>query len=135
MAAKKRSSGKTTKTKTKAKQETRGGTWKHVRPEEILAYRKDNGISRAKLASTLGVSATSVQNWEGGRVAALPTQRRLRSLIDGEEIPPALGAGPEKDCVVTVTGQIVAAYLTHQEPLDGPELSDLIRRVKRALIE
>jgi DNA-binding transcriptional regulator YiaG len=130
MAAKKRSSEKTA-----TKKETRGGTWKHVRPEEILTYRKDNGISRAKLASTLGVSATSVQNWEGGRVAALPTQRRLRLLIDGEEIPPAPGTGPEEDCVVTVTGQIVAAYLTHQEPLDGPELSELIRRVKRALID
>lgn len=130
MAGKKRASGKSTKGK-----ETRGGTWKHVQPDEILAYRKDNGISRAKLAATLGVSATSVQNWEGGRVAALPTQRRLRALIDGEEIAPAPGASPEKDCVVTVTGQIVAAYLTHQEPLDGPELSELIRRVKRALIE
>lgn len=133
MAAKKRFSGKTA-TKDKA---TRGGAWKHVQPAEILAYRKDHGISRAKLASTLGVSATSVQNWEGGRVAALPTQRRLRSLIDGDPIPPPPGQqnGGEKECVVTVTGQIVAAYLASQDPLDGGELSDLIRRVKQALLE
>ncbi|MBL4848106.1 MAG: helix-turn-helix domain-containing protein [Planctomycetes bacterium] len=122
---------------TEAPEKPKSGVWKHVQPEEILAYRKNNGISRAKLATTLGVSATSVQNWEGGRVAAIPTQRRLRSLIDGDPLPAKRSSKDDPDerlCVVTVTGQIVAAYLASQENVVNPDrLTELIRSVKDAL--
>ena len=111
--------------------------WRFVQPEEILAYRQEHGLSRAKLADSLGVSTTSIQNWERGRVAALETQRRLRSLIDGEPLlPGGLATLPQpaaQDSLVMMTGQIVAAYLSTQTDLDPTRIPELIRTVKDAL--
>lgn len=113
------------------------GGWRFVQPEEILAYRREQGLSRAKLADALGVSTTSIQNWEGGRVAALGTQRRLRSLIDGEPLAPnglaAVSQEAPQDSLVMMTGQIVSAYLSSQADVDPTQIPDLIRTVKAAL--
>ena len=111
------------------------GGWTYVLPEEILAYRKDKGLSRAKLAAALGVSTTSIQNWESGRAAALPTQRRLRALIDGEPLPQPEGeVSVAQSELVGATGKIVAAYVANQS-LSRDEVMTLIRDVKRALSE
>lgn len=113
--------------------------WRFVQPDEILTYRREHGLSRAKLAEALGVSTTSIQNWESGRVATLATQRRLRSLIDGDPLP-TNGASPHapagesaQDSLVMMTGQIVSAYLANQPDLDPSKIPDLIRTVKAAL--
>ena len=110
--------------------------WTYVLPEEILAYRKEHGLSRAKLAAALSVSTTSIQNWESGRVAALATQRRLRALIDGETLPLSEGGESTTSDLVGATGQIVAAYVaSSQDSLSPEEVMTLIRDVKRALSE
>jgi len=72
--------------KKKKKKRTGGriaGKWADVTPAEIVTFRQKNKISRAALAGALGVSSTSVQNWEGGQVVAVPKiQAKLRSVID-----------------------------------------------------
>lgn len=55
------------------------GHWELVQPDELRRFREEQRLSRAKLANLVGVSATSVQNWESGRVASLKIQRRLRA--------------------------------------------------------
>jgi DNA-binding transcriptional regulator YiaG len=58
------------------------GSWTEVQPEQIRAFRDEHSISRNMLASTLGVSATSVQNWETGLAVAMPSiQAKLASII------------------------------------------------------
>lgn len=58
--------------------------WRTLSGDAVRDYRESNHISRAKLAQTLDVSPTSVQNWETG--IATPTeetQRKLEVLING----------------------------------------------------
>lgn len=60
------------------------GVWSGVTKEELVRFRSERKVSRALLAKTLGVSATSIQNWERG--SAIPvkrTQEALRAVIDG----------------------------------------------------
>ncbi len=129
------------KKKTAAKRGGRKpGKWEHVRPEEIKAYRGKEGISRAKLAAQLGVSTTSIQNWEAGRPASVKVQRELRQLFDGNpvvalsvESPASSGLEADSSAIRT-TGSIVAAYLQSQKATMPPaELAKLVRSVRLAL--
>ena len=118
------------------------GRWEVVAPEELKRFRGARGLSRAKLAQLVGVSATSIQNWESGRVASLKIQRRLRALIDGE---PVLGVSPSDGCqdpacrarqaLVRTTGSIVAAYVETQRGVQPAELPALVRSVRAALAD
>lgn len=57
------------------------GAWTLISPDALRAWRDENKVSRAHLASMLGVSSTSVQNWETGHaVATTKTQQRLVEL-------------------------------------------------------
>jgi DNA-binding transcriptional regulator YiaG len=143
------------KKKAKAKASTRGsnsrrggrkpGKWEFVRPEEIKAFRTQQGLSRAKLATQLGVSTTSIQTWEAGRPASIKVQRQLRDLIEGR--PPAGSVSASSDTAaaaaasghsdasaIRTTGEIVAAYLQSQTTsLPPAELAKLVLSVRLAL--
>lgn len=130
-AAKKASTGK------RARGGRKPGKWEVVTPDEILTYRRSQGLSRAKLADLLKVSATSIQNWETGRVASRKIQHRLRALIDGQAAPgnSAIPEPPPQDEIaIATTGEIISAYLQTQKALKPEQLTQLVRSVRRALL-
>lgn len=89
MAKKAKKTAKVTKTKRGGR---KPGAWTLLTPEKLRAWRETNGVSRAALAGTLGVSSTSVQNWEtGGAVATVKMQQKLAEITQG---PPAQAARP-----------------------------------------
>ena len=49
------------------------GAWTLLKPTDLIGFREKNKISRARLAGALGVSSTSIQNWETGN--AVPTDK------------------------------------------------------------
>ncbi|MCW8138565.1 MAG: helix-turn-helix transcriptional regulator [Planctomycetota bacterium] len=114
-------------------------------PEKLKAYRAENRISRARLAELLGVSSTSVQNWETNTVASMKIQERLAQLIAAgpAAIPPSRKApslwdrgssSDQGDPALLATGTIVAGYLQVKGgELGVDELLGLIRSVKQAL--
>src|SRR5689334_19794207 len=58
------------------------GKWTAVTPDEIRAFRQDNQISRSRLAGALGVSSTTIQNWETDNGVAMPRlQQKVADLI------------------------------------------------------
>lgn len=84
--------------------------WTLVTPEQLREYRASHRISRARLAQMLGVSSTSVQNWETGTVASFKIQRRLAELF---------ATGP---ALFTVAGRIGAPWSESQEGDGRPEI-------------
>lgn len=97
------------------------GQWVDLTREQVLAFRKSAKLSRAKLAELLGVSSTSIQNWETGR--AVPLRRYQQQLVElmrsgppsssgGRQPPGARPSTPELEVArLTVTGEILKAYL------------------------
>lgn len=58
------------------------GAWTLVTPQEIRAFREEHEISRSRLAGALGVSSTTVQNWETNNGVAMPRlQQKVADLI------------------------------------------------------
>jgi DNA-binding transcriptional regulator YiaG len=117
------------------------GEWKLVMPEQLRDYRSQHKISRARLAQMLGVSSTSVQNWETGTVASMKIQQRLAELIAAGPsaiLPPRKPAslwesGKQTDPAITTTGTIVAGYLQTHQGMSPDDLVGLIRNVRQAL--
>lgn len=124
------------------------GSWTEVQPEQVRAFREEHAISRNMLAATLGVSATSVQNWETGLAVAMPAiQAKLASIIQAG--PSAVhsadpsgvrrGGGPSAAAAlvghqVSATGMIVNGFLTSQSrKFTQEELIELIKSVRGAL--
>lgn len=59
------------------------GKWSKIKRDEIKSFREAHSISRARFAGILGVSPTSVQNWEVGKATAIPRiQAKMRQVID-----------------------------------------------------
>lgn len=117
------------------------GTWKLVTPMQILAYRKEHRVSRARMAQALGVSSTSVQNWESGTVATLQAQQRIATLIAASPAaPPAphrVRHSPDApsgdEGALLATGTIVVAYAANRKDLAPDQLVGLIQTVRGAL--
>ena len=119
------------------------GEWKLVTPEQLREYRSVNKISRARLAQMLGVSSTSVQNWETGTVASMKIQQRLAELIAAGPaaiLPPRkqaslwdMAAHEKNDPAITTTGTIVAGYVSTHSGMSAEDLIGLIRSVRQAL--
>lgn len=147
--------GKAAKVKAARRGGRKPGEWTATNPEEIKAFRTANGVSRAKMAGLLGVSSTSIQNWETGAGIATPKlQAKVANLMAGwSEIPgqvkaiagrpagPALlysatgqARGGE---VIETAGRIVVGYLeAHGERISSAEdLVKLIRDVRLALAQ
>ncbi|MBX3467071.1 MAG: helix-turn-helix domain-containing protein [Planctomycetes bacterium] len=113
------------------------GTWERVQPAELVAYRQRRGLSRVRLAQLLGVSPTTIVNWELGHGVATPSaQDRLRELLDAPDgaASPVLAAagGDERADAIEATGRIVVAYLGGAH-VDRDALPDLVREVRTAL--
>lgn len=123
----------------------RPGVWKLLTPDKLRAYREEHKISRVRLAQMLGVSSTSVQNWETGTVATLKIQQRLAELIAAGPsaiLPPrkapslwdvASGGNGKGDPTISATGEIVASYVSSRKAIPAEELVEVIRAVRRAL--
>jgi DNA-binding transcriptional regulator YiaG len=119
------------------------GEWKLVMPEQLRDYRSQHKISRARLAQMLGVSSTSVQNWETGTVASMKIQQRLAELIAAGPaaiLPPRKpaslwesGKQHQTDPAIMTTGTIVAGYLQTHQGMSPDDLVGLIRNVRQAL--
>jgi DNA-binding XRE family transcriptional regulator len=118
------------------------GEWKLVKPEQLREYRATNKVSRARLAQMLGVSSTSVQNWETDTVATMKIQQRLAELFAAgpaailprmkQQSPWQRDAG-EGNSVLSATGTIVASYVKARSDVGADELVGLIKSVRSAL--
>lgn len=121
------------------------GSWSAVQQEQIKAFREKHRVSRQTLARLIGVSSTSVQNWEtGAAIATTKLQLKLKAVMDGIENG-AIQAGPIRNVgifdaqsqqggVAEATGKIVCAYMGSVPNLDASGLVGLIRSVKNALV-
>lgn len=130
----------------------RPGVWTLVQPEQIVAYRKEHKLSRLTFAKLVGVSSTTVQNWETGKGAAFPkAQEKIVALLES-----APGTGPlvatshgtrtirqapsgsngqhpiGYDSVVEGTARIVAAFLASAK-VGREDLGAVVREVRTAL--
>lgn len=122
------------------------GTWTLVQPEQILAYRQEHRLSRATFAAMVGVSSTTVQNWELGKGAAFQkAQEKIATVIGSAPAvttskqgarPTAIATNGQHpagyDSVVEGTAKIVAAFLTTAKIGRG-ELGAVVREVRAAL--
>lgn len=116
------------------------GKWELVDPLEFRRWRDQQKLSRARVASLLGVSSTSVQNWETGN--AVPSRRYQERLAELMKDPSAAtaptarraaGVGGGDGAAVLATGEIVRAYLSGAPDLGREDLVGLIRAVRQAL--
>lgn len=116
------------------------GSWTLVTPMQIREYRQTYRLSRLTMAGLLGVSSTTVVNWETGNgVATTAAQRRIQELLRRPPAGTVTGAptqvsGNGKDSPETMeaVGKILAAYL--QSAKVKPEgMGDLVLRVRAAL--
>jgi DNA-binding XRE family transcriptional regulator len=115
------------------------GEWKLVQPEQIRAYRADHKMSRATMSKMLGVSATTIQNWEiGNGTATHKAQVRIKELLDSappatlmsaRRSPPAGG----NDAQLEATGKIVAALVSRNANVSQSQMVEVIRQVRQAL--
>lgn len=145
------------KTKKKAAGGARGGrggrrpgSWTLVNPEVLRGWREKHKMSRAHVASTLGVSSTSVQNWETGHaVATTKMQQKLAELLKAEPTtsgtvptnrPPAPpnGVAPsshDHPALVQATAAIVVEAIRAGggKNVSARELGVLVRTVRDAL--
>jgi DNA-binding transcriptional regulator YiaG len=120
------------------------GKWELVDPLEFRRWRDQNKLSRARLAGLMGVSSTSIQNWETGN--AVPSPRYQERLAELMKDPAVVAAAPARrgggalggraadgGSGVMATGEIVTAYLKSSPELAEEELVALIRAVRQAL--
>ncbi len=121
---------------------TREVTWVLVQPAELEAWRATRGLTKATLASLVGVSPGTYQNWTSGRTAPPWTRQvRLRALLDAPRpaAPPAPSAAPSAPegspagVKSFAAGEIVSTYLETQGGLDAAALCQLVAEVRRAL--
>lgn len=120
------------------------GKWELVDPLEFRRWRDQNKLSRARLAGLMGVSSTSIQNWETGN--AVPSRRYQERLAELMKDPTAVAAAPvrrgggggfvespDAAAGVLATGEIVTAYVKGSPDLAQDDLVALIRAVRQAL--
>lgn len=117
------------------------GKWELVDPLEFRRWREVQRLSRARLASLLSVSGTSIQNWETGQaVPSRKYQERLAELMKSPNLA-NLAPGPRSvlhgvagdPAVIMATGAIVSAYVQGASKLGPESLLEVIRTVRRAL--
>lgn len=124
------------------------GVWTLVQPAQILAFRKERRLSRAVFAKMVGVSSTTVTNWEGGKGTASPsmqskvvevmgsapaTATKSKRAMVGAAAKPTNGQHPAGyDSIVEGTAKIVSAFLATAK-LKREELGEVVRDVRAAL--
>jgi DNA-binding transcriptional regulator YiaG len=130
------------------------GQWVHLTKDGLRQWRKDAKISRGKLSEMMGVSSTSVQNWETGR--SVPMKRYQMMLADlmkggapsngssgaGEAVTsgavarPASGGGGDQVQVarLNATSEILKAYLGAGGKVSQEQLVALTKALRSALV-
>jgi DNA-binding XRE family transcriptional regulator len=121
------------------------GKWTLLTAQDLRDYRANHKLSRDRLAVILGVSRTSVQNWETLELPpSMKTQEKLAQLIAGGPTaippptkPPSLWDRPRPEGtdagVITATGLIVAAWAKTHAKITPEELLELIKTVRATL--
>ena len=118
--------------------------WSAVSPKELGDYQREHGYSVKQLAELLGVTSSTIFSWRSGRTApSTRTQEKIRAVLekDRSDHPAAREPVPEPAdqekslaSSTTVTGRIIAAFLTSQrKPLDPNEVAPMVRQVSQAL--
>lgn len=127
------------------------GAWTLVTPEALRGWREKHKMSRASVAKSLGVSSTSIQNWETGHaVATTKMQQRLADMMKAPAAA-APGRGPSgtpatngatahaatngDPTVIQATASIVVEALRAgtKKNVSAKELGLLVRTVRDAL--
>lgn len=114
------------------------GAWTVTDPDGLRQFRKRYGLSRVRLGKMLGVSPTTVQNWETGADVASPAAQEkiaaaMKDAPAGLPIPRKAAPGVS-DAAIETTGTIVDGYLRSLgRPLTKEELLVLIDRVRLEL--
>lgn len=121
---------------------TRELSWVLVQPAELEVWRASRGLTKADLASLVGVSPGTYLNWTSGRTAPPWTRQvRLRALLDAPRpvaplapaAAPAAHEGSPAGVASFAAGEIVSTYLETQGGLDATALCQLVAEVRRAL--
>lgn len=72
----------------------RPGAWTLLTPQALRGWREKHQMSRGRVATALGVSSTSIQNWETGHAVA--TTKMQQKLADMMSAPSPSGAAPNR---------------------------------------
>jgi DNA-binding transcriptional regulator YiaG len=140
------------------KQKTRGrrggrtpGHWRDgLTGQAVLDWRKQHKVSRAALAKALGVSPTSVQNWEIADGVPVPrSQIALRAIMTkgpgaisgnsahGSKAMEALAASAGSSMIegmkIEALGMIVAAMIGHAKPGTQLDVDSMVTRARNAI--
>lgn len=70
------------------------GAWTLLTPQALRGWREEHKMSRANVATTLGVSSTSIQNWETGHAVA--TTKMQQKLVDLMKAPVPAAPTPSR---------------------------------------
>lgn len=90
------------------------GAWTLLTPEALRGWREKHKMSRAEVANTLGVSPTSIQNWETGRaVATAKMQQKLAVLL---KAPAPGGAAPGRRGATPSASSAAAPHAVNGDP-------------------
>lgn len=126
------------------------GQWTLLEKDDLSGFRKTQKLSRSALANHLGVSSTSIQNWETGRSVPLTRfQQQLVDLMKGG-VPAAAGRGRGRgrgaggaapvgaagsETSLTATAEIVKGFLATSagSKLSADELVALTTSLRAAL--
>lgn len=129
------------------------GAWTLLTPEALRGWREKNKMSRANVASTLGVSSTSIQNWETGHaVATAKMQQKLADLMNAPATPgaatsrgkrtapatPTNGSAPhaangDPTLIQATASIVVEAIRAGKKNVSAKELGLMVRTVRDAL--
>lgn len=128
------------------------GQWTLLQKDDLSGFRKTQKLSRSALSNLLGVSSTSIQNWETGR--SVPLTRFQQQLVDlmkggvpataarGRRGRGSNGAAPTgpvasggSESSLTATAEIVKGFLATSAggKLSADELVNLTVSLRAAL--
>jgi DNA-binding transcriptional regulator YiaG len=117
------------------------GEWKLLTPEKLVEFRQKHHISRSRLAKMLGVSATSVQNWDMGKCPPnMKFQARLVEIMAQpglvtDQAPRAISGilRAAEGIGVEMVGQIVVGWLKSNPHASQADLVKVVKGVRDAL--
>lgn len=129
---------------TKRRGGRKAGEWKLLTPEKLRQFREENGISRKRLADLLGVSTTTIQNWDMGKcppsrdyqaklldLMSRPVLPKLAAFVPGQIT--GIGKSDAEAAEIEATGQIMAAWLQSNPKVKAEDVAKVVTSVRQAL--